>query len=76
MSSKFDDLERLALGLSKEERALLAEHLIASLDSQEDSNFEEIWAREAEARYQAYIAGQLKVKDAKSVMDHARERLK
>ncbi len=76
MSTKFDDLEKLALELSTEERALLAEHLIASLDTLQDANFEDIWAREAEDRYQAYKSGLIKSRDATDVMQSARDRLK
>ncbi len=75
MNTKFNDLEQLAMELTKEERALLAEHLIVSLENEECGNFEEAWAKEAESRYQGYLSGELQAKEANEVMENARNRL-
>jgi hypothetical protein len=47
-------LERVgcdAIELSRQERAILAEHLLATLDPGDDVDAEELWLREAERRY-------------------------
>lgn len=50
-----EQLEAEALKLPRHIRARLAEVLISSLD--EDSEIEQAWEDEAEARYQRYRAG-------------------
>jgi putative addiction module component (TIGR02574 family) len=57
MSSK--ELLAQALKLKPEERFMLVEGLIKSLD-EPDSSLDTIWAEEAEKRLQAYRAGHLK----------------
>ena len=51
-----EQLEAEALKLPRHIRARLAEALISSLD--EDSEIEQAWEEEAEARYQRYLAGE------------------
>ncbi|MDD2914660.1 MAG: addiction module protein [Gallionella sp.] len=48
MSTQFEILEAEVLKLASADRALLAEHLIASLD--EDNEIESVWAVEVENR--------------------------
>jgi len=57
MSSK--EILRQALKLKPEERFLLVEGLIRSLD-EPDESLDAIWAEEAEKRLNAYRAGNLK----------------
>ncbi len=57
MSSK--ELLAQALKLTPDERFLLVEGLIKSLD-EPDTSLDTIWAEEAENRLQAYRAGNLK----------------
>jgi putative addiction module component (TIGR02574 family) len=57
MSSK--ELLAQALKLKPEERFMLVEGLIKSLD-EPDSSLDAIWAEEAEKRLHAYRAGHLK----------------
>lgn len=52
MLSKIKGIEEEALRLPSHERALLAEHLIHSLDEEEDLEAERLWIEEAECRYQ------------------------
>jgi putative addiction module component (TIGR02574 family) len=55
MSMTIDELEAAALELSAEERARLAERLIASLNT--DDEIESAWVEEAERRYDELRAG-------------------
>jgi putative addiction module component (TIGR02574 family) len=57
MSNK--DILELAMKLKPEEKFLLIEGLIKSLD-EPDKNIDEIWAEEAEKRLKAYREGKLK----------------
>ena len=56
MSTQFAVLEAEALKLPPEERALLADHLLASLGAQ--GEVEQAWATEVERRLAAIEAGQ------------------
>ena len=53
MSPALIECENQALQLTPTERAVLAEHLIASLDRLSDAQNEQLWFEEAERRYQA-----------------------
>jgi putative addiction module component (TIGR02574 family) len=55
MSMTIDELEAAALELSAEERARLAERLIASLGA--ENEIEEAWVEEAERRYEELRSG-------------------
>lgn len=57
MSSK--DILELAMKLKPEEKFLLIENILKSLD-EPDKNMDEIWAEEAEKRLKAYREGKLK----------------
>ncbi len=48
-----------ALNLSAEERAMLAEQLLNSLESP-DAELDKLWAEEAESRLDAYRNGELR----------------
>ncbi|OGW13566.1 MAG: hypothetical protein A3G93_10395 [Nitrospinae bacterium RIFCSPLOWO2_12_FULL_45_22] len=76
MLSKIEEIEEKALRLSSHERALLAEHLIQSLDEEEDLAVERLWIEEAERRYQEYKHGKIKAKPAEVVFKEARSKLK
>lgn len=69
-------IEVEALRLAPRERALLAEHLISSLDEEEDPEAERLWIAEAERRYGEYKEGKVKAKPAASVFKEARSKLK
>lgn len=75
MASKIKEIEEEALRLAPSERALLAEHLINSLDDTEDHEVERLWVEEAERRYAAYKEGKIKTKPAELVFQDARLKL-
>ena len=76
MPMKVKDIEEEALQLSSHERALLVEHLIGSLEPDEDPEAERSWIEEAERRYQAYKEGKVKTTSADQVFNDARLKLK
>jgi len=76
MAKSLAELEKDAKNLPVKERALLAHHLIASLDKGEDVDAEEEWLIEAERRYQDYRQGLMKTKSADKVLKDAQSRLK
>jgi putative addiction module component (TIGR02574 family) len=76
MPSKVKELEKEALRLGPHERALLAEHLIGSLDVDDDPEAERLWIEEAERRYKAYKEGRVTTKPAELVFREARAKYK
>lgn len=76
MPMKVKDIEEEALQLSSHERALLVEHLIGSLEPDEDPEAERAWIEEAERRYRDYKAGKVKTVSAEQVFKDARLKLK
>lgn len=76
MSLKVKEIEKEALRLDTRERALLAEHLISSLDTEEDPEAERLWIEEAERRYKEYKEGRVKAKPADMVLKEARTKFK
>ncbi|MDT0631668.1 addiction module protein [Rubrivirga sp. S365] len=66
------EIESQALLLPPGERALLAQHLISSLD--EEDEIERVWADEAARRWDALVSGEVKgipVADALADARHA-----
>ena len=76
MSKSVAQLEQEARHLPTQDRALLAQHLIASIDPGEDVDAEAVWLEEAERRYQAYRKGTLAAKPAEQVFREAKSQLK
>ncbi|MFQ5900318.1 MAG: addiction module protein [Thermodesulfobacteriota bacterium] len=78
MSLTLNRIEKESLQLPLEDRAILAEHLLESLDleSDKDVNSEKEWIEEAEKRYQAYRAGKIKGKSADLVFEEAYDKFK
>ncbi len=72
MSPELKECEAQVLKLSVSDRALLAEHLIASLDSVDDVENEQLWVDEAERRYQQYKQGNISARPAVDVLRDAR----
>ena len=75
MPMKVKELEEEALRLSSHERALLVEHLIGSLEPDDDPDAERSWIEEAERRYQDFKAGRVKTIPADQVFKNARTKL-
>lgn len=76
MSSKVKEIEKEALRLGPRERAMLAEHLIGSLDAEEDPEAERLWIEEAERRYKEYKEGKVQTRSAELVFREARAKYK
>lgn len=75
MSKSVAELEQEARRLPAQDRALLAQHLIASIDPGEDVDADVVWLEEAERRYQMYRQGKLTTKPADQVFREAKSKL-
>jgi len=74
MSNQLDVLEAEAMKLTPEERARLADRLIASLS--DNTEIEEAWAAEVERRIAEIEAGRAPVVPAAEAIARARDALK
>ena len=74
MSSSSEQILKDALALPPQERAALVERLLVSFQSAPDPNLDELWAREAKERLEAYDRGELKAVPAEEVFDRIRQR--
>jgi putative addiction module component (TIGR02574 family) len=72
MPSSLKDVEQLARALAADERAQLAESLLASLQVPPLSDIETLWDREIEARVAAYDRGETQTYAAEDVFAEAR----
>jgi putative addiction module component (TIGR02574 family) len=68
--------EASALKLAPKDRAILAERLILSLDSLEESEIEQLWLEEAERRYKDFRKGKISARSARDVLRGARTAIK
>lgn len=59
MSANSEQILQQVLGLSPEDRAEIVERLLASFQAPPDPLLDELWAREAEDRLDAYDRGEL-----------------
>ncbi|TFG19673.1 MAG: hypothetical protein EU530_05615 [Promethearchaeota archaeon] len=77
MTSNIDEIEKKALKLSVQERAMLIRQLIESLDEgDEDLNAEKMWFDEAKKRYCQYKDGKTLEKEASEVFKDAKASLR
>jgi len=77
MTSDMREIEKKALELSNEERALLIRQLLQSLDKDsEEENTDELWIKEAEYRYSQFKQKKTSDKPADDVIKNARTNLK
>jgi putative addiction module component (TIGR02574 family) len=67
MSTTSEQILQQALGLSPEDRAEIVERLLASFQTPPDPLLDELWAREAEDRLDAYDRGELGAVPAEEV---------
>ena len=74
MPSPFATVEAEAMLLSAEERAVLADHLLASLVT--DHEVEEAWAMEVERRVGEVEAGRMALSTAEEAISRARQALR
>ena len=65
------EILKKALGLSPSEKAELIDKLLSSIEKP-DSDLDELWAKEAENRIDAYEKGQLRALSIKEVLDKYR----
>jgi putative addiction module component (TIGR02574 family) len=76
MSENFDEILSAALSLSPGARAMLADHLLESLDSEDQKRIDAIWAEEAERRVRAIDEGRTKLIPGEEVLAKLRSRTK
>jgi hypothetical protein len=76
MSPDLKKCESQALKLQPKDRAMLAEHLIASLDTLDEAENERLWLEEADRRYQQYKKGGIPARSAGDVVRDARSAIK
>lgn len=74
MPRNLADIEKDAKELPQSDRALLVEHLLLTLDLDEDVDAEELWLQEAEKRYRDYRSGKIEAREADIVFQEARKR--
>ena len=65
---------REAMALPPEERAKLADKLLASLDTEAQNEIDRAWAEEAERRVDEFDAGKMQAEDVETVIDAMRKR--
>ena len=70
----FEEILRAALLLSPGERAMLADHLLASLDGPNQKRIDALWAEEAERRLREIDEGKVETIDGELVMQELRSR--
>ncbi len=76
MATSLDRLESELLALPTEDRARLAERLLASLDDAleaDPSEVERAWLEEADHRYHRYVSGEEAASPAEEVLARVRE---
>jgi len=71
-----EEVLRKALALDIQDRARLAERLLASLDELSEEEAERLWAEEAERRLKEYRAGRAKAVSAEEVHRRAQRLLR
>ena len=74
MAANFDDIMKDALTLPPGARAMLADHLLESLDWEQQKEIEAAWAEEAERRMQEIRDGRVQTIDGEQVMKELRAR--
>ena len=74
MAANFDDIMKDALSLPPGARAMLADHLLGSLDAENQKRIEAVWAEEAERRMQEIREGKVQPIDGELVMKELRAR--
>jgi putative addiction module component (TIGR02574 family) len=74
MAANFDDIIKDALSLPPGARAMLADHLLESLDWERQKEIDEAWAVEAEKRMQEIRDGKVQTIDGEEAMRELRAR--
>ena len=76
MSTNFDEILSAALSLSPGARAMLADHLLVSLDDEAQKRIDALWAEEAERRGKEIDDGVVAPIPGEEVMSRLRARYK
>jgi len=76
MLNDFDEILKGALSLPPGERAMLADHLLISLDGRNQKEIDAAWAEEAERRMREIDEGKVELIDGELVMERLRARFK
>jgi putative addiction module component (TIGR02574 family) len=76
MAANFDDIMKDALALPPGARAMLADHLLESLNWEQQKEIDAAWAEEAERRAQAIDEGRVKLIPGDEVLAELRARVK
>jgi putative addiction module component (TIGR02574 family) len=76
MATTFDDILSAALSLSPGARAMLADHLLESLDDETQKRIDAMWAAEAERRDKEIEDGVVTPIPGEEVMNRLRSRYK
>jgi putative addiction module component (TIGR02574 family) len=74
MLDSFEEILRAALALPPGARAMLADHLLASLDGPNQKQIDAAWAEEAERRMREIDEGKVETIDGDEVMRELRSR--
>ena len=74
MTTLYDEIFRVALSLPAGLRAMLAEHLLKSLDSAQQAEIDALWAEEAERRIQEIEQGTVSLIPGDQVFQKLRSR--
>jgi len=72
----YEEIENAALALPPEARSMLAEHLLESLDAEEQQKIDALWATEAERRIREIENGTVAAIPGEAVMQRLRSRYK
>jgi putative addiction module component (TIGR02574 family) len=75
MVKSLKEFEAEALKLPSKERAILAEHLIESLDSIDNAENERLWVEEAERRFQEFKKGNVPARPVEDALRDAKASL-
>ena len=74
MLGTFEEILRAALSLPPGQRAMLADHLLASLDNPNQRKIDAAWAEEIERRIREIDEGKVETIDGELVMQELRSR--
>ena len=74
--STYEEIKNAALALSPEARVMLAEHLLKSLNGEDQQRIDKLWAEEAERRDKELENGVRTAVPGAEVMNRLRSRYK
>lgn len=72
----YEEIMNAALALPPDEREMLAEHLMESLDAEQQARIDALWAEEAERRFKEIEDGVVQAIPGEEVMERLRSRYK